>query len=545
MATDVKNLVTLNATASEADDVPSFQSPEYQAQLSGWSLNRDAMRGPDALRASPSTYLPKAPAETQDEYNDRTKYADAPSFFNTAVEGMTGMVFAADPVLGDDVPPEIRDHWENIDGEGTSGPVFLKNFFRDILQTGHAGILVDYPNTGTLPPPANRKVYSIAEEKSLKLRPYWCHIRAEQMINWRTVTLGAETVLEQVTVCTTRTTRSGRFGSKRLLQYRTYTLNIGPSIPEPSVTWEIWEIEEEKRNSTDLRDYVITTGTMLNQVRIPMCIAYAGEKIGTLQSCPPLNNLAHLSFSYARILSDHRRSLHLAGNPILVFVGRARTASKSKVRKEVIGPNSGLDLPQGGDAKYVEHSGSALGQSRQELLDMKSEAAEMSLAMLQRETRAAETAEAKRIDKAQSDSRLATAARAAQDCGESALGYHASFMGKTIKPKKPAKGQWKGDVKGSLTIRKDFDELTLDETVARFYFDMVVAGKLTLRTMWKLLQRGNMLPEDFVPEDEESDLAMQGAFDDDGDEDADGEEDPIDGDKGTEEKPVVKAEDEQ
>ena len=125
--------------------------------------------------------------------------------------------------------------------------------------------------------------------------------------------------------------------------------------------------------------------------------------------------------------------------------------------------------------------------------------AALGLSMLVRETRAAETAEAKTIDKSESDSALATAARAHEDCLESALQAHADFM-----PKRLTKG--KG---GTVTVNQDFREQEMSAEKALALSHLVSLDQLDLDTMWAAMIAGEWLPEDFSPEEARERIAAQ------------------------------------
>jgi hypothetical protein len=103
--------------------------------------------------------------------------------------------------------------------------------------------------------------------------------------------------------------------------------------------------------------------------------------------------------------------------------------------------------------------------------------AALGLSMLQNETRAAETAEAKRMDKSEQDSALAVAARGLQDCLERALQFHAQYMGLTD---------------GTIEVNQEFEHLTLDSTQITAYSQLHQAGQISLDTLWAMLEDGNV-----------------------------------------------------
>jgi hypothetical protein len=154
-------------------------------------------------------------------------------------------------------------------------------------------------------------------------------------------------------------------------------------------------------------------------------------------------------------------------------------------------------VQNGPDAKlaYVSHDGAALGESRLALQDIKSDMAALGLSMLAPDKRAAETAEAKRIDKSTSDSALAVSARALQDGAERAMGFHAKYR------KLPSGG--------SVTINRDFENLTLTYQQITALSNLVAQNQITLETLWKMLIDGAVLPDDFSEDEEKAQLAAE------------------------------------
>lgn len=157
----------------------------------------------------------------------------------------------------------------------------------------------------------------------------------------------------------------------------------------------------------------------------------------------------------------------------------------------------GLALPGSEmDAKYVETTGSGLEQSRQELQDIEQRMAALGLSMLQRQSRAAETAEAKRIDRAVEESELGAFARSLEDAIEDALRFHAMWL----------------DLEGggSAQVNRDFDTQPIDPGAVSVLLKAVGDGALSIETMWEILVRGEILPDTFDPEIEQERLAGRG-----------------------------------
>lgn len=440
---------------------PRTRSKASEAMQPDVTVCRDVAEGTRRMREQGTAYLPKAELEAQQDYNARKKRT---VLFNGLVrteEGLTGMVFQDPPVFQDDVSARFLELWENIDNQGTHGDLFVKSAFTDGLEAGHHGILVDFP-------PVNAAL-TRAEEQALGARPYWVHYQNEDIISWRTAQRGGATILTQLVLREHTTEPDGDFGETPLERYRVYRLE------GEIVSVQVYEIRDEKPVAGSV-------ATVTNQSEIPFSVFYA-DRTGYLTSRPPLLDLAYLNVAHYQVSSDHMWSLYKASVPLLYATGIDPGESLP------VGPNVALKFPDvNSKVGYVEHSGEALGQTRTELKDLETRMGTLGLSMLQPDTRVAETAQAKRMDKAEQNSILATAARSMQDAIENAMGYTANFLGE------PAGG--------SVSIRADFDTLTLEPERLRVLNELVTVGNLSIETLWQIMAQGGELPDDFDPEQE-------------------------------------------
>lgn len=463
---------------------PDYKSAAWQRMLPGWTLCEDVMGGTQAIRAKTTQYLPQAPLEQQDEYNRRLLRTEFYNGFERTVRGLTGMVFRRNIELSDDVPEPLVEDWENIDGGGTHGDVFSRLVFEDGMVDGMAAILVDFPS---LPKGA---ALTLADEKRMGLRPYWVHVKAKQIVSARVKSIFGRVVLTQAVIEEHAMVADGPFGEKDECRYRVFRLNTTPYETGKgplTVTWEVWTEQTLQGGAKAL--LMTGNGTLANQTAIPLVPVYCGPRLAPFEVKPPLLDLAYANIAHYQVQSDHRYSLHIASVPILVFKGRDTSGGK-----QAVGPNVGIDVDKDGDVKYVEHAGTALEATRNELKDLETRMASLGLAMLQQETRAAETAEAKRIDKAEQDSALAVAARGLQDAIEQALIYHAAYR--------------RVETGGSVLVNREFEELTLTPQMIQALSSLQIAGQISLDTLWDMLETGNLMPEDFEPEKEKLKLVI-------------------------------------
>jgi hypothetical protein len=432
--------------------------------------------GYDAIKAARTEYLKKHPKESAQSYEIRLSRPVLFNAFRRTVDGLVGMVFRRNPELADDVPAPITEHWGNIDNEGNHGDVFLKNVFSDAMIAGHAAILVDYPRVGGQ--------VTLAEEKARNLRPYWVHVRLEDIVNFRTTRIDGQRVLEQVTIRTVTNEPDGEFGDEPVTRYTTYRRG---NVAEPSQEQRIgvrWSVElvgdDGEPHPTG------EVGVVANVTEIPLVPVY-GRYTGVFESVPPLKDLADRNILHYQTTSDYFHAQHIACVPMLAIIGAQEDASIE------VGPNTALELPKDAKAEWIETSGAALGHTRQMLQDLNGDMAVLGLSLLQGDKRAAETAEAKRLDKSEKDSALTTAARSLEDAVELLLGFHAQHMGL--------------DAGGSVAVNRDFESQQMDPARIDAIARLVQQGDLSQDTLWQMLQEGEVLPDDFDPDVERERLA--------------------------------------
>jgi hypothetical protein len=471
----------LSPTALDID-TPRFRSALYLDMAPFWKICRDLFAGTKAIRANAEDYLPQNGSETAADYVARVERTECFPGFQHSVKGLTGIVTREDLELQDDVPPRIKDDCEDIDGQGNHIAVFAKEYFNDGLTVGHAGILIDVPpapedSIGKTKLGEGR--LTLADEQTLGIRAYWTMIHAENIYSARFKMIQGVTTLIQIVFHEPTEEAVGDFAMFTISRYRVFRCDTDTGI----VTWELWE--DDINGLTSDPPKKIANGVVTNQTRIPFVVFYAGKRKGPLWTDPPLLDLAYSNIAHVQVLSDRRHSLHIASVPILVFIGRPLAAQLNEdgtPKVQEVGSNVGLDVPIGGDVKYVEHSGSALGQTREELNDLERRMSALGLSLLQQMIRPAESAEAKRIDKSEKDAVVKSPARSWVDSMEMALQFHANF--------------YKEPTGGSIFINDDYEDVVLDATMIKVYSDMVAADQMDLETMYTILKNHGAVPDD-------------------------------------------------
>jgi hypothetical protein len=478
-------------TVNDKRDLPDTRSKAAEAQAAAVTLCRDLVAGTGRLRDKSGDYLPQGPGEETADYQIRVKRSVLFNVFRKTVEGLSGFVFRKDPVLGKDVPPVIVGHWENIDLAGTHGDVFAQDLLQDALTTGHDAILVDYPNAKALSERLKRPL-TAQDEIDYELRPYWIPIKKENILSWRTVKEQGRTLLAQVVLQECAQVPDGDFGEREQIRYR--VLWRDPAQPGP-VGYRLLEITKDKKSVVE-----IESGFYTNQDEIPLAEIVTSGRKGLFESDPPLLDMAYLNVAHFQQWSDYATSIHKTCVPIFVTTGLDSVSANDGTPKPtlVLGPNTYLGIPNPqGKAEYVSHDGAALNECRQSLTDLVSNMTALGLDMLSSQKRAAETAEAKKIDKAGSDSALAVTARGLQDGIERALDFHAKYL--LINDG------------GSITINRDFEDMSLPADLMTAYVTAARDTGFPVRLLLEAWQAGGRIPADADLDEVEQEMMANAA----------------------------------
>ena len=477
---------------------PKWLSPAYLAMQPGWTRCRDVRAGTDRLRDKKSTYLPRFTAEDPLDWNVRIQNTTVVDFVEQAIGAYTGLALKTDPELGEDVPEELVEDWENLDGEGNHGAVVAASALGAMLCDGHIAFLTEHPPTAA--------GMTLAQQNALGVRPYVVLIKVDQILSWRTEVIGGHRWLMQLVIQETVERADGAFGTTCVTRYRVYRQRFELTDPTPApsgavaapvedltkpfVAWEVWEdVKDAGAEST----IIVGSGMLAGPQRIPLRVAYGGTSEAFLTSTPPLEGLALTNIRWAQVASERANTLQKCGFPIPVIVGELTGQTPAKPgADQVISPGKAMQVKAGGDFKIVAAPGDALEQQRLELEDWEKRAGSQSLAMLQRDI-SPETATASRMKNAKEQSKLMRAIRSLEDALEGVLMDMAAYRGL--------------DPTGvSVTIRRDVGDV-VDAATLQLLSQLEERGQLTQLRLLQELKRAGVMGNDFEPTAEVEALA--------------------------------------
>ena len=455
---------------------PGYHRPEHAQHEAHRELVRDVCAGTLRLREKAATYLPKHTAEHADEWKLRIGRAVLFNVTLKTLDTLVGIAFKKEPQLGKDVPEATQLQLKDCDLAGTHWAVFLKLLFRDVMQDGLAGILVDMP-------PALPEGATLADEQAAGLRPYFVKYTADQIVNWRTNEKGQLTllVLEEES-----TEPVGAYGVGEVCRYRVLTPGA----------WEVWrEVEDENTKQKKLIPEVNPDGSPMKGTTllpvIPFAPAYA-RKDGVMQSAPPLLELANLNLRHFQDASDYSTSLYVGSNPLMFFSGVS-----SDFKLESTGPYAYVkEQDPLAKAIYLEVSGAAYSAVSANLKDLIDQMQALVLS-LRVSNFVQKTATEDRQDALREESYLATAVRGLRDCTELALWFVALYSDRNA------------ITGGTVELGADLDDVPMTSQELQVLHQSVAAGIHTKETVWKIEASAGVLPQDFDPKAEAAALQAE------------------------------------
>jgi len=431
----------LFAKVSQVNDPNSA----WRNQEPHWMLIEDLMGGTYEIRRRHRRYLPQEPREQDVSYDRRLSTSICPPYYQRLERMLAGML-TRKPVRLNDTSDQIREQLFNVDLQGNDLNVWTYETARKMIRYGHVGVLVDAPRDGG--------------------RPYWTSYTPRDILGWRTEIIDGEQKLMQLRLSESIIVPDGEYGEKQVQQIR--VLSPGE--------FKLFQRDEKKG------DFRIVDEGRTSLKRIPFSVAYA-NRINTLESRPPLEDIANLNLKAYQIQSDLDNQLHISAVPMLAFYGFPTAAEEVSA-----GPGEAIAFPADGRAEYIAPSSDAFASQFQRLDQIEKQINELGLSAVLGQKLSAETAEAKRLDRSQGDSTMMVIAQNMQDMIDNCLQYHAEYLG----DRQP----------GSSYVNRDFLGTRLEPQEIQALLQLYTAGTITQETLLMQLSEGEVLGDDFDVEEE-------------------------------------------
>ena len=442
------NIPPTGAVVSES---PFVRSLDTIAMMPDWGVMAAVTRGTNYIRDLSETYLPQEPREDDDAYRTRVDRSVLSPYTSRLIET------AAGAILRKPIHVEGDRYWQDlaqdIDGLGSNLTEYALRALVSSLTYGHSAILVDYP--------AAMGARNLAEERAMGRRPYFVHVDAPQIWGWRKES-----------------------GTNRLLQVRIHDYDVRPlndfgeeQIEQMRVIYpgkyDLYTLGQ------DVVEFSSTGGYSLDD--IPLVPIYSNRR-GLLISQPPLLDIANLNITHYQRQADLIHALHIAAMPTLVLEGWDDTSNTAS-----LGVNYAIAMQPGHKAYYVQADATSFDAQMAELESLAAQMSTLGVTKLFGQKFVAESAEAKRIDQAQSNSVLSIISQELESALNQAFGFAAQYVG--MEP--PV-----------IRIDRDFDYYRLIGQDIAVLAQLNDTGKISDGLLLEILRRGEILP-DTVDIDEE------------------------------------------
>ena len=403
-------------------------------------LIEDLIGGTYEIRRRHRRYLPQEPRELDEAYDNRLARSVCPPYYQRLERMLAGML-TRKPVRLNDTSDQIREQLFNVDLQGNDLNVWCYETARKMIRYGHIGVLVDAPRDGG--------------------RPYWSTYTPRDILSARAEMIDGEQRLVQLRLSESVVLPDGDWGEKRVDQVRVLTPG----------EFKVYRREEKKG------EYVVVDEGRTSLNRIPFGVAYA-NRVGMLESRPPLEDIANLNLKSYQIQSDLDNQLHISAVPMLAFYG-----FPSAAEEVTAGPGEAIAFPADGRAEYIAPPSDAFKSQFERLQQIEHQINELGLSAVLGQKLSAETAEAKRIDRSQGDSTMMVIAQNMQDMIDNCLQYHAEYLG----DRQP----------GSSYVNRDFLGTRLEPQEIQALLQLYTAGTITQETLLLQLSEGEVLGDDF------------------------------------------------
>jgi len=459
----------ISSTSAGGEDSPFTRTRAVLDMMKGWEIMKAVTEGTDYLRQNSEAFLPLEPREDFDAYLARVNRAVFSPFTQRLIRAATGLVLRKPITLTGD-PYWTEMFKMDVDGCKSDLDEYARRILMCSLTYGQSHILVDYP--------APSGARSLAEERAQDRRPYWIEVDPTNLYGWR---LDRETNygnLVQARIAEKAVLPSGQFGEKVFDQIRVIEPGRYRVFRKKEQIEEMYDVSDnssvgEFEVATTQKDYAQVESGSFSLGEIPLVTIYSG-KTDNLVSKPPLLDIAYLNIAHFQRQADLIHSLHVASQPMLVMEGY-----DDQTKDLAISVNYAMATQPGNKVYYVEPASSAFDAQSAEIKELQMQMATLGISTLSQQKFVAESADARRLDRVDTNSMLAMVSMELEQKLQKAFNLSAQYVG--IEPPE-------------VKISRDFDIERLigqDITALTSLFDQQVIDREEFRD---ILVQGEVLP---------------------------------------------------
>ena len=459
----------VSSTSVGGIDSPFTRTRAVLDMMKGWEVMKAVTEGTDYLRTNSETFLPLEPREDYDAYLARVNRAVFSPFTQRLIRAATGLVLRKPITLTGD-PYWTEMFKMDVDGRMSDLDEYARRLLMCSLTYGQSHILVDYP--------APSGAVSLAEERQQNRRPYWIEVDPNNLYGWRLDRESNYGNLIQVRIGEKAVLPDGQFGEKVFDQIRVIEPGSYRVFRKKEQIEEMYDVSDGssagsfEAGSSD-KDYKQVESGDFSLGEIPLVTIYSG-KTDNLVSKPPLLDIAYLNLAHFQRQADLIHSLHVASQPMLVMEGY-----DDQTKDLAISVNYAMATQPGNKIYYVEPASSAFDAQSAEIKELQMQMATLGISTLSQQKFVAESADARRLDRVDTNSMLAMVSMELEQKLQKAFNLSAEYV--EIEPPE-------------VKISRDFDIERLigqDITALTSLFDQQVIDREEFRD---ILVQGEVLP---------------------------------------------------
>ena len=459
----------ISSTSVGGIDSPFTRTRAVLDMMKGWEIMKAVTEGTDYLRTNSESFLPLEPREDYDAYLARVNRAVFSPFTQRLIRAATGLVLRKPITLTGD-PYWTEMFKMDVDGRKSDLDEYARRLLMCSLTYGQSHILVDYP--------APSGAVSLAEERQQNRRPYWIEVDPNNLYGWRLDRESNYGNLIQVRIGEKAVLPDGQFGEKVFDQVRVIEPGSYRVFRKKEQIEEMYDVSDGssagsfEAGSAD-KDYKQVEFGSFSLGEIPLVTIYSG-KTDNLVSKPPLLDIAYLNLAHFQRQADLIHSLHVASQPMLVMEGY-----DDQTKDLAISVNYAMATQPGNKIYYVEPASSAFDAQSAEIKELQMQMATLGISTLSQQKFVAESADARRLDRVDTNSMLAMVSMELEQKLQKAFNLSAEYVG--IEPPE-------------VKISRDFDIERLigqDITALTALFDQQIIDREEFRD---ILVQGEVLP---------------------------------------------------
>ena len=465
---DIRTKIVTSTSIGDIDS-PFTRTRAVLDMMKGWEIMKAVSEGTEYLRENSEAFLPLEPREDYSAYMARVNRAVFSPFTQRLIRAATGLVLRKPITLTGD-PYWTEMFKMDVDGCKSDLDEYARRILMCSLTYGQSHILVDYP--------APSGALSLAEERQQNRRPYWIEVDPTNLLGWRLDRESNYGNLIQARIAEKAVLPDGAFGEKVYDQVRVIEPGKYRVFRKKDQIDAMYDVDDnsyagEFNTGTTGEDYKLAESGSFSLGEIPLVTVYAG-KVENLVSKPPLLDIAYLNLAHFQRQADLIHSLHVASQPMLVMEGY-----DDQTKDLAISVNYAMATQPGNKIYYVEPASSAFEAQSSEIKELQMQMATLGISTLSQQKFVAESADARRLDRVDTNSMLAMVSMELEQKLQKAFNLSAQYVG--IEPPE-------------VKISRDFDIERLigqDITALTSLFDQQVIDREEFRD---ILVQGEVLP---------------------------------------------------